>query len=93
MATLRITVTNTNFERIKDISFEYDMTDIHDMHRLMSEAYPDCFVNFTLADGSFICGQPLNMAKDEQAVKDETMTWEEYEEKWYDFHEDLEKIY
>ena len=83
MAMLRITVTTTNFKRIKDVSFEYDMTDLNDLHRLMCEAYPDCFVNFTLADGSFICGQPLNMAKDDQAVKDETMTWEEYKEKWY----------
>ena len=59
---------------------------IHSLHRAHEVANPDCFVNYTWeteTGTSFICGQPLSMRLDEQAMEEGTMSFEEYSAKWY----------
>ena len=66
---------------------------IDSLHKAQEEINPDCFVNFswnTERGTSFICGQPLNMRRDEDLVENGAMTWNEYQEKWYDRLAELE---
>lgn len=56
---------------------------LDNMHRLLCEAYPDSFVNFSVSDGSFYAGQPYNMAADERAHAEGRLSWNDYLKKWY----------
>lgn len=57
--------------------------DVQKAHEILSAAYPDCTVSFSLDNGDFICGMARNQMKDELAYVNGKMTWQEYCDKWY----------
>ena len=56
---------------------------VDNIHRILSEVFPDSFVNFKMDDGGWIAGQPRNMAKDEILQAAGLMEWDAYVAKWY----------
>jgi hypothetical protein len=49
----------------------------------MSKTLGDCFVNFSMDNGDFICGMPYNMKQDQKILDAGIMSWAEYCNKWY----------
>ena len=81
---MNVTVKITNaITKVVEMDLTVRMNEnLDNMHRLLCEAYPDSFVNFTVDNGDFICGQPHNMAKDGDLWKEGRISWEEYATKW-----------
>ncbi len=82
---IKITIKNA-LTQVKELDFTavvVEGADVDYMHKGYSEAYPDSFVNFKMDDGSWIAGQPYNMAADERRVAAGQMAWEAYSQKWY----------
>jgi hypothetical protein len=52
-------------------------------HERIKQLYPDDFINFISIEGSFICGQPLNMKLDGEQWKEGRLDWNSYINKWY----------
>jgi hypothetical protein len=52
-------------------------------HKALSEANPDCHVNFELDNGDFIAGMPLNMELDQAKIDTGEMSWRSYMKKWH----------
>jgi len=56
---------------------------VDNIHKILSETFPDCFVNFDMGERGFIAGQPHNMAADERSLYAGLISWEDYVAKWY----------
>jgi hypothetical protein len=82
---IKITIKNA-LTQVKEIESTITVVDeviVDNMHRIFCESFPDSFVNFKMDDGSWIAGQPYNMAADERRVAAGQMAWEDYSQKWY----------
>lgn len=93
MTPVHVKITDKNLKVIMDLTFDSGCSDFDTLsllHTEMEKQYPDCFVNFSWGD-SFICGQPINMKLDEIAMENGTVTWEEYQEKWYSPSDETEE--
>lgn len=62
---------------------DYDFYVAQANHESMRKAFPDCCVNFTMNNGDFIFGMPLNQEIDERAYDQGLITWEEYCNRWF----------
>lgn len=82
---IKITIKNalTKLTELEVVAPLRPEENVDNIHRILSEGYPDCFVNISVSDGSFIAGQPYNMAADERRLEKGTITWQGYLEKWY----------
>ena len=61
-----------------------DWTVVEQNHKVFTQAYPDCYVNFVEVGGSDgIWGMPYNQEQDEIALENGHMTFGEYCKKWY----------
>jgi hypothetical protein len=81
---IKITAKNA-FTKLTELEFAAPLRkedNVDNIHRILSEGFPDCFVNISMSDGSFIAGQPHNMAKDGELWKEGRISWEEYATKW-----------
>ncbi len=72
-------VTTDNTVTIQDYDFQIAEAN----HEYMSQTLGDCFVNFSMDNGDFICGMPYNMKQDQKLLDAGVITWEEYCNKWY----------
>jgi hypothetical protein len=53
-------------------------------HKALSEANPDCHVNFEFLDNQdFIAGVPHNMELDQARIDTGEMSWQRYMKKWH----------
>lgn len=82
---IKITIKNA-FTKVTELDFTTTVeegSNVDNMHRIFSKAYPDSFVNFDMGERGFIAGQPYNMAKDEILQAAGLMEWDDYMAKWY----------
>jgi hypothetical protein len=84
---IRIKITNAKtLEVITDNTVtihDYDFQIAEANHEFMSQSMPECFVNFSMDNGDFICGMPWGMKEDQDAYYQGRLTYEEYCQNWY----------
>ena len=82
---IHITAKNA-FTRVKEVDLLTEFKEgenVDHIHKILSAAFPDCFVNFDMGERGFIAGQPHNMVADERSLYAGLISWEDYVAKWY----------